>query len=673
MGILEDRFQAQLLARVRRARKSLSHFIEMAVKDDHATPIQLAEIHMSWIRHLNYAWSRNLRCMILAPFGHGKCQAASSKIQLADGSIATFGALSGLTVSVLSFDEKDGKYRPAWGSVFPNGTRKVRRLTLHSGREIDVTDEHPFKTIEGWKHASVLQRGSFVATANALPSMGSRPLVGAEAALLGYLVGDGGLTSVSPTFTNADDGVIADFQIAAECMGFNCPEQKYTGRSSNARAFRLSKGSKVEHGPKSETAQWWLRLHGLWGCGSWEKETPPAIFTAPLHQVAEYLGAYFACDGTVDANERGAVEYYSVSRHLLEQVQSLLARFGVVSRLRRKAGKYKGEVHLSWRLAIARSSIGRFHASIPVAGEKSDRLRVVAERVASRGIGNGDIIPLAYRQFIRRAPHWHKQHTGVALDQGKNGKYRQRGTARELVRKVAEVEGNETLLAATAPEIWWDEVVDIVELGEMPTFGIDVDRYHTYVSEGVIVHNSSSLLVPLCAYLIGQDPNLRIKIITNDDDSASKRVGAVKRLLESPVYHEIFPDVQSGGAWTGHELYVKRIGHAVDPTVQARGIFTTGIGGRADVELLDDVVDQKNSMDPIQRRRVLSLLEETWFSRLEPDGHMLGIGTPWHQDDANHHLMQRPRWCTLKQAVADDCTEIQQTVIGGFEDYPDQC
>ena len=182
---------------------------------------------------------------------------------------------------------------------------------------------------------------------------------------------------------------------------------------------------------------------------------------------------------------------------------------------------------------------------------------------------------------------------------------------------------------------------------------------------------SSSLLVPLCAYLLGQDNNLRIKIITNDDDSASKRVGAVKRLIESAIYHEIFPAVTSGGAWTGHELYLKRIGHAVDPSVQARGIFTTGIGGRADVELLDDVVDQKNSMDPIQRRRVLSLLEETWFSRLEPDGHMLGIGTPWHQDDANHHLMQRPRWCTLKQAISDDCTEVEQTVIGGDDDYPD--
>lgn len=181
---------------------------------------------------------------------------------------------------------------------------------------------------------------------------------------------------------------------------------------------------------------------------------------------------------------------------------------------------------------------------------------------------------------------------------------------------------------------------------------------------------SSCLAVPLLAHVIGRDQNVRIKIVTNDDDSASKRVGAVRKILESKIYHQVFPAVAHGGGWTGHELYVQRIGHSLDPTIHARGVFTTGIGGRCDVELFDDVVDQKNSTDALQRRRVLSLLEGTWLSRLEPDGKVLAIGTCWHQDDALHHLMQKPRWCTLKQAVSDDCTQILQEVVGGGSDYP---
>ena len=181
---------------------------------------------------------------------------------------------------------------------------------------------------------------------------------------------------------------------------------------------------------------------------------------------------------------------------------------------------------------------------------------------------------------------------------------------------------------------------------------------------------SSTLLVPLAAYCIGRDPNTRIKVVTNDDDSASKRVATVGKILETPAYLSVFPDVRPGSRWTGHEVYVQRTGHAIDPTIHARGIFTTGIGGRCDIELFDDIVDQKNSANATQRGVVISRAEETWLSRLEPDGNALAIGTAWHQGDAYHHWMHQPGWCTLVQSVADDCLSIEQVVYGAGDDYP---
>lgn len=182
---------------------------------------------------------------------------------------------------------------------------------------------------------------------------------------------------------------------------------------------------------------------------------------------------------------------------------------------------------------------------------------------------------------------------------------------------------------------------------------------------------SSTLAVPLACHLLGQDQNLRIKVVTNDNDNAMKRVNAVKRIIESPPYSKVFPNVEEGEKWTNHELYLKRTGFAIDPSVQARGVLTTGIGGRADVILFDDVCDQKNSMDSQQRKKVLSLIEETWLSRLEPDGRVLWIATVWHQDDATHHLMRREGWCTLVQKVSDDCTCIEQEVVGDMGGYPE--
>lgn len=181
---------------------------------------------------------------------------------------------------------------------------------------------------------------------------------------------------------------------------------------------------------------------------------------------------------------------------------------------------------------------------------------------------------------------------------------------------------------------------------------------------------SSTLAVPLIAWHLGRDPNLRIKVVTNDDAGATKRVSAAKVIIEGPRYQQIFPNVQKGDKWTDHELYLKRGGHAIDPSVQARGVLTTGIGGRADLIVFDDVVDQRNSMDPAQRRKILELVESTWLSRLEPDGKVLYIDTLWHPDDATHHLMTRAGWCTLLQRVSADCQAIEQEVFGADSDYP---
>ena len=182
---------------------------------------------------------------------------------------------------------------------------------------------------------------------------------------------------------------------------------------------------------------------------------------------------------------------------------------------------------------------------------------------------------------------------------------------------------------------------------------------------------SSTLAVPAVAWLLGHNPGLRVKVVTNDDSNAVRRVSGIANIMESSAYHDIFPRFHKGTKWTDHELYVQRSGHALDPSVQARGVLTTGIGGRADLIVFDDVVDQRNSMDPSQRRKVASLIDGTWLSRLEPDARVLYVATLWHLDDATHHLLARKGWCSLKQWVSDDCQTIEQEVHGAGPDYPE--
>jgi len=187
---------------------------------------------------------------------------------------------------------------------------------------------------------------------------------------------------------------------------------------------------------------------------------------------------------------------------------------------------------------------------------------------------------------------------------------------------------------------------------------------------------SSSFAIPLIAWTIGCRPEIRIKVICNDDSSAKKRVAAVKKIIESPMYRAVFPDIERGEKWNDHELFVQRRGNAIDPTVHARGVLTDGIGGRADLEVYDDVTDQKKSLEKGVRDKVTQIVEQTWLSRLEPDGKVLVIGTPWHQADVLHVLMARPDFASLIQAVdvARETRPITQELRGvtrdEFASYP---
>lgn len=186
---------------------------------------------------------------------------------------------------------------------------------------------------------------------------------------------------------------------------------------------------------------------------------------------------------------------------------------------------------------------------------------------------------------------------------------------------------------------------------------------------------TSALIAPLASYMLGRDPNRRVKIVSNEDAKAMQRVGETAKMLKSPAYRRIFPAVMKGGPWTKHQLYVNRPGSSPEPSLEARGIMSTGIGGRSDLLLLDDVVDQNNSREAEQRRKITETIHETWILSLDQtaagqSGLVLYIATIWHVGDASADLMSRPGWCFLIQRIATDLSCIESEVTGAGDDYP---
>jgi len=190
-------------------------------------------------------------------------------------------------------------------------------------------------------------------------------------------------------------------------------------------------------------------------------------------------------------------------------------------------------------------------------------------------------------------------------------------------------------------------------------------------------------VVGMATYLLGQNPNLRIKIVCNTGDNAKKRVAAIGSVItQNKHYRQVFPWIRPIGhvksnkydrsRWTQNAIYVARSSSsAIDPSIEAAGILSQGMGGRADVLLFDDVVDNVNSLlKEAERDKVIRTFGEGWMSRLEPHGRCIYIGTPWHQADLTHDLYKRKAWCVLRQYVSSDYKQLNQEVYNMPDGYP---
>lgn len=130
------------------------------------------------------------------------------------------------------------------------------------------------------------------------------------------------------------------------------------------------------------------------------------------------------------------------------------------------------------------------------------------------------------------------------------------------------------------------------------------------------------------------DPNIRGLIVSKTRDMSMKMLYAVKSRLTEPAYMDLIDDYAPAGGfdggsakWTQDTIYLNpeiRDSGEKDPTWQALGIGGHIYGARADVIILDDVVDLGNAHD--YEKQIDWILSEV-MSRLSPSGMLIIVGT----------------------------------------------
>ena len=327
--------------------------------------------------------------LILGKRGSGKCLHGDSLVPLADGSAIPIKELCGKSELIFSMDENLKIIKKEKTEFFEREVETLLKIKLRSGREIKLTQEHPLLTLTGWRPAVELHIGSRIATPRKIENFGNQRRPEHEIKLLAYLIAEGHLGNNFVLFSNMEEKIINEFDEGIKQFD---PSLRIV-EHSKAGCYRITKSkeeikrtdslrnSKNQFIGRKSSISEWLHNLGIYGKLSPEKFIPECIFKLPKEQLAIFLNRLFSCDGSIYKSRKGekhlwGISYSSASKRMIRQIQHLLMRFGILSKLREKKIKMKNKIFDSFELDISTANILDFIKQIGFFGVKEGRQKI---------------------------------------------------------------------------------------------------------------------------------------------------------------------------------------------------------------------------------------------------------------------------------------------------------
>lgn len=140
-----------------------------------------------------------------------------------------------------------------------------------------------------------------------------------------------------------------------------------------------------------------LERLGLQGKRAVEKFVPDPVFCLPPEQLTLFLMVLFSCDGSVFANAQGTpgLSYSTISRRLAEDVQHLLLRYGIITRIRTKPMDQVRTGYVAYEVVGSGLPLVRqFLQQIGIYGRDAAKARISAMRPPRLSSTHRDTVPL---------------------------------------------------------------------------------------------------------------------------------------------------------------------------------------------------------------------------------------------------------------------------------------
>lgn len=528
--------------------------------------------------------------------GFGKCEKHNSKLLCADGTWVKVQDLTEPT-KLLTWDERTGKLVTVTGQAHDNGMKHTLAITLSNGAVLNVTENHPIRAADlSWVRADQLTVGQQVVALGHLdlPDTGEASMPEDEAEILGYLLAGRVWRNESVIVRNINksDKWSARRKELFERAGWTLAPYKQ-------HSFVVTASSRAAMSPAMFLASLTIIERG------WPVDFKPEVWKLPTKSVKRLLSGFFACayfspdGGRKDTgcpiggtyglgNDRAPAYVGHPYRPVLETVRKLLLRVGVTANIR------------PW---------------------------VAHKRLGKKGYGG--IWKASKRSYDSRFQV-------LSIPHGQT----------EFFWPTAKKRNSPSLLCAVT-------VSSIVRSAvPVQTYGVEVqEEQHSYISEGVLVHNTNQISIGHVLWRIGKDPNTTIAIMCNTSEMAARIVSSIKGYIaHSPEFHDVFPDIKPGETWATSKFTVVRESLRKDPTVQAVGLTGNIVGARLDGLVIDDIDNVDSTLTEASRQQTEQRVRKQGISRLSAEGWAVGIGNVWHEKDCLHRLAASG-WHTMRYPV----------------------
>lgn len=415
---------------------------------------------------------------------------------------------------------KDGQMEKVMCGVY-SGLKDTKILKTKQGIEIETSLNHPLLIMDkdgkiNWKKAEELEIGDFLVTRRGDNIWGSNinlnidmdtwvskfsknskwkvelskcktPNVLTEelALIMGYLVGDGTMTYPNEiVFSNVDEDILKNFHNFFTSLGLQVKKKK---------------GDNCDYRVGGSYIREYFRQLGLKQVNAYNKEIPPTILEAPKEIIVSFLKGLYDTDGSVFGE---FVQFSTASEKMSRQLQTILLNFGVVSTRIKKYNKKFKTYH--YVLDITGKDIEVFYKEVGFGCKrKQEKLKQIVNNKQGKYNTNKDIIPYQHKlvqQFVTDVKPYNSNEVGKSTYHVRKGNnqltYEKLHYLLHNVNNPKSSSIYEHFKKLENENYFFSPIVEIVE-GENHVYDLALDNTHSFVSNGLISHNTTFELLAL--------------------------------------------------------------------------------------------------------------------------------------------------------------------------------